>query len=122
MSQKVCRRCETEKPLEEFGNDSRTPDGRSHLCSECRVTNKGRRKGKGKTLAEVVEKHTRKAKPKTPAAMSHATTRTVSAENDGSGNISVSVDDGAGDATLLYLTYAEAQALRDWLAGQKDLA
>jgi 5-methylcytosine-specific restriction endonuclease McrA len=32
---KICRRCKDTKPLSEFNNKSRSPDGKNYYCKEC---------------------------------------------------------------------------------------
>lgn len=43
---KVCIKCDVEKPIDDYGHDKRTPDGRSKTCSECRFGGGKKRKGK----------------------------------------------------------------------------
>ena len=35
MSKKICKKCDTKKPVEEFGKDSKQPDGVGTWCKQC---------------------------------------------------------------------------------------
>lgn len=117
MTTKTCQRCEATKDLEAFGQDKRTPDGRAHTCAECKTAArapKGKH-GKARTLGDVVKKHTRKAKP--DPSMAITSSRSVTAENDGDGNIALGLTLD-GEVTQFWITHAEAAKLRDWLDAQ----
>ena len=54
---KVCVKCGTDKLIDAFGNDSRTPDGYAKTCRDCRGTKPATKpatkpKGNGKAKAE----------------------------------------------------------------------
>lgn len=53
---KTCRRCEQELDLDQFGDDSRTPDGKAKVCRSCRVRPMApEKKAPAKTLKAVVQ-------------------------------------------------------------------
>ena len=74
---KECRRCHESKHVVEFGDDSRTPDGKAHLCKGCRVVGgkarakqsdkpkpaKAAKPARVKTLRQVVANHTARSSP-----------------------------------------------------------
>lgn len=74
---KECRRCHHSKPLDEFGEDSRTPDGKAHLCKACRIVG-GKARAKQtdlpksakpsqrvKTIKDIVTRHAANKAPVT---------------------------------------------------------
>lgn len=72
-----CRRCHESKHVVEFGDDSRTPDGKARLCKGCRVVGgkarakqsdkpkpaKAAKPARVKTLRQVVANHTARQPP-----------------------------------------------------------
>jgi hypothetical protein len=112
MTEITCKRCGASKPPEEFGDDSRTENGKARTCRACKKPSTGRPKGGGNRVKK------QKRASATPAAGAEASPTLrleagfgVQASVTDDGRLQLEQADAEGKIDTIVLSRTEAKVL-----------